>query len=190
MKDTRKIILNTAIKLFKEKGYDNTSIVDICNACHITKGTFYYHFPNKDELTFEFYENMWDDFSEIFSDLLLISNAKDQLWRVYEFSIDQTIALTPKVLYGLLMSDFQKGMYIFSPYTHNEKGVTKSSKHVKLQIDLVKKGQALNEIKQGDPEMMVRTFIAALIGIAMAWSSNDGPFDEKAELRKAFDIIF
>lgn len=188
MKDTRKQILNTAIKLFKEKGYDNTSIIDICNSCHITKGTFYYHFPNKDELTFEFYDQIWDDFSEVFSDLLLISNTKEQLWKVYEFSIDRTIALTPKVLYGLLMSDIQKGMAMFSPYSI--KGNSKSNKHIKLQIDLVKKGQALNEIKQGDPEMMVRTYISALMGIAMAWSSNDGPFDEKEELRKAFDIIF
>lgn len=189
MKNSRKKIINTAINLFKENGYENTSIVDICKACNITKGTFYYHFNNKDEITIEFYESMYEDFTETFSELIMIDDAKEQLWRVYEYSIDRTIALTPKVLYGLLLSDIQKGLTYFSPY-QNPNLSNKSSQQLKLQIDLVKKGQASNTIKQGDPQMMVTTFIAALVGIAITWASNDGPFDEKNELRKAFDIIF
>lgn len=37
---------------------------------------------------------------------------------------------------------------------------------------------------------MAHTFVSALIGIALDWSSNGGNFDEKAELRKIFDHIF
>ena len=54
----------------------------------------------------------------------------------------------------------------------------------------MKKGQQNGQIKSGDPEMMVRTYVAALIGIAIAWSRSDGMFDEKEQLKKAFDIIF
>ena len=186
---TREKITATAIDLFKTKGYDNTSVTDICKACNITKGTFYYHFPNKDELTYEFYENMFTEFSDVLASLITIPDAKDQLWKMNEYSIDRTISLTPGVLYALLLSDFQKGMNFFSPYTSATRQ-TQSSRFLNLQIGIVKKGQQEGTIKQGDPETMVRTFIAALIGIAMAWSSNGGPFDEKAELRKAFDIIF
>lgn len=189
MKDTRKLIMEKAVELFKEKGYENTSVMDICKACSITKGTFYYHFPNKDEITFEFYERIYRDFSDIIVDLVMVSNAKEQLWKVYEFIIDRTIALTPKVLYALLMSDIQKGFDFFTPYgDHNPN--TGSGKIIKLQMELVRKGQTAGQIKKGDSEMMVRTFVAALIGIAIAWSRSDGAFDEKAELKKAFDIIF
>lgn len=189
MKDTRKLITNNAIQLFKEKGYENTSVTDICKACGITKGTFYYHFPNKDEITREFYEQMFLDFYDVFLDIMMIPNAKEQLWKIFEFSIDKTIALSPKVLYALVMSDIQRGFDIFSPYGSSTND-TNSSKQLNLQIEITKRGQSLGEIKDGDAEMMVRTYISALIGIAIAWGRSDGAFDEKAELKKAFDIIF
>lgn len=189
MKDTRKIITEKAIELFKEKGYENTSVTDICKASGITKGTFYYHFPNKDEITFEFYENIYSDFSSILVEVFMIPDTKEQLWKIYEFSIDRTIALTPKVLYALLMSDIQKGFDLFTPYGDYTRN-TGSGRIMKLQVELVKKGQKSGQIKDGDPEMMVRTYVAALVGIAIAWSRSDGMFDEKEELRKAFDIVF
>lgn len=189
MKDTRKLITEKAIELFQTRGYEHTSITDICKACNITKGTFYYHFPNKDEITFEFYENMFKNFSEVLVELLMIPNTKEQLWKVYEFSIDRTIELTPNVLYALLISDIQKGFDFFTPYGDSTRN-THSSRMLKLQIELVKKGQSNNEIKKGDSEMMVRTFVAALIGIAIAWSRSGGIFNEKEELRKVFDIVF
>lgn len=37
---------------------------------------------------------------------------------------------------------------------------------------------------------MLHVFTSALVGIAMDWSSNDGYYDEKEELRKVFDTIF
>ena len=36
MKDTRKLITDTAMELFKEKGYENTTVTDICKICGIT----------------------------------------------------------------------------------------------------------------------------------------------------------
>lgn len=189
MKDTRKMILHTAFQLYKEKGYENVGVVDICRACNITKGTFYYHFPNKDELAFEFYESMYEDFSDMFMDLFRISNAKEQLWKVYEYSIDRTIALTPQVLKALFLSDIQNGLLLFSPYNDYTLD-THTSRQLKLQIDIVKRGQEKKEIKEGDAVLMVRTYVSALIGIAIAWSSNGGPFDEKEELKKVFDFIF
>lgn len=189
MKDTRKLILQKALELFKEKGYENTSIMDICKACHITKGTFYYHFPNKDELSFLFYEDMFGEFSSVLAELIFIDNVKEQLWRVYEYSIDRTIALGPKVLYSLYMFDIKNGFQLFSPFSRYDLD-THTSQQLKLQIELVKKGQQTGDIKKGDPVIMVRTFVAALTGIAIAWGSNGGSFDEKEELHKAFHVIF
>ena len=97
--------------------------------------------------------------------------------------------MTPEVLYALLLSDIQKGLSFFSPYMDMELD-TSGSRNLKLQVELVRKGQSEGSIKPGDPETMVRTFVAALIGIAIAWSSNGGPFDEKEELHKAFEVIF
>ena len=47
---TRLNILQKAFELIYEKGYQTTSIDDILASTLLTKGAFYYHFKNKDEM--------------------------------------------------------------------------------------------------------------------------------------------
>jgi len=47
---TRRNILERAFELIYERGYQNTSIDDILATTRVTKGAFYYHFQNKDEM--------------------------------------------------------------------------------------------------------------------------------------------
>ena len=49
-KKTQERIRECALSLFKEKGYDNVTVVQICEAAGITKRTFYYHFDSKEQL--------------------------------------------------------------------------------------------------------------------------------------------
>ena len=48
--ETVKLILDTATKMFSEKGYDNTSLQDIINATKLSKGAIYHHFGSKEEI--------------------------------------------------------------------------------------------------------------------------------------------
>ena len=48
--ETVKKILNTAISLFLENGYEKTSMQDIVNALGMSKGAIYHHFKSKEEL--------------------------------------------------------------------------------------------------------------------------------------------
>ncbi|HEY1038220.1 MAG TPA: TetR/AcrR family transcriptional regulator [Bacteroidia bacterium] len=47
---TRLGILQKSFELIYAKGYQNTSIDDILATTQVTKGAFYYHFKNKDEM--------------------------------------------------------------------------------------------------------------------------------------------
>ena len=49
----KETILDAAIRLFSEQGYENTKISDITDALHMGKGTFYVYFKNKKELFME-----------------------------------------------------------------------------------------------------------------------------------------
>jgi len=49
----REEILNSAILLFREKGFNETSITDIIQHAGAGRGTFYAYFNNKEELFFE-----------------------------------------------------------------------------------------------------------------------------------------
>lgn len=46
-------ITQQSILLFEEKGFVETSVQDIVEALGVTKGTFYYYFPSKEQLLME-----------------------------------------------------------------------------------------------------------------------------------------
>lgn len=48
--ETVKLILDTAQKLFIEKGYDQTSLQDIIDATKLSKGAIYHHFASKEAI--------------------------------------------------------------------------------------------------------------------------------------------
>ncbi len=48
--ETEKRIIEEALKLFVEKGYDNTSIQDIIDATKLSKGAIYHHFDSKESI--------------------------------------------------------------------------------------------------------------------------------------------
>lgn len=50
MNKTKRRIFNTAIKLFSEKGYDNTNIEEITAIAGVAKGSLYYHFSKKEDI--------------------------------------------------------------------------------------------------------------------------------------------
>ena len=50
MADTRQEILDAALVLFAEQGYDKTSLREIAEQVGVTKAALYYHFPSKDEI--------------------------------------------------------------------------------------------------------------------------------------------
>jgi AcrR family transcriptional regulator len=51
--ETRSHILDAAGELFAERGYDATSVADICARAGVTKGAFYHHFASKQAVFLE-----------------------------------------------------------------------------------------------------------------------------------------
>lgn len=54
---TRKKIYESAIRLFMEKSFDEVRISDIVEEAGISTGTFYYHFPGKEDIIDEGYRD-------------------------------------------------------------------------------------------------------------------------------------
>lgn len=70
----REDIIESAIHLFREKGFDDTSISDIIQHASAGRGTFYAYFTNKEELFFECADQI---FKEIDKDMQEIQNEPD-----------------------------------------------------------------------------------------------------------------
>lgn len=67
--DRREKILQVAEAIILRKGFSATSIEDILEQAHITKGGFFYHFPGKAELARALVERYLEEDARLFSAL-------------------------------------------------------------------------------------------------------------------------
>jgi AcrR family transcriptional regulator len=51
-------ILDAALRLFAERGFDGTSVQEIVAAAQVTKGALYHYFDSKDDLLYEIYHSL------------------------------------------------------------------------------------------------------------------------------------
>jgi AcrR family transcriptional regulator len=73
--DRRNEIIESALTLFLEKGYESTAVSDIVKRIGVAQGTFYYHFKSKSEIL----EAVVDRFiSVIEKDLVAISERSEK----------------------------------------------------------------------------------------------------------------
>lgn len=59
-KKKRQFVIDVALKLFMDKGYENVSVDEIIAATNTSKGTFYHYFRSKDEIIGEIIRNQLD----------------------------------------------------------------------------------------------------------------------------------
>lgn len=61
---TKQHLFETSIALINERGYDNVTVTDICEAACVAKGTFYVHYAAKDDIIRESYYSDMTAFME------------------------------------------------------------------------------------------------------------------------------
>jgi TetR/AcrR family fatty acid metabolism transcriptional regulator len=63
--DKRRLILDSAIKVFAEKGYHGTRISDIARDAEIAYGLVYHYFKNKEEILDTIFQERWGGFIDL-----------------------------------------------------------------------------------------------------------------------------
>ncbi|MGE7435682.1 MULTISPECIES: TetR/AcrR family transcriptional regulator [Kitasatospora] len=63
--DTRARILDVALELFSEQGYEKTSLREIADRLGVTKAALYYHFKTKDDIVHGIVESMAAPIDEV-----------------------------------------------------------------------------------------------------------------------------
>jgi len=58
---TRRLLIDTALQLILEKGYDAISIQDITDRADLGRGTFYIHFKDKEDVVWTAFQNLFQE---------------------------------------------------------------------------------------------------------------------------------
>jgi AcrR family transcriptional regulator len=56
--DARERVLDAAVELFAQQGYDGTSVTQVITRAGVAKGGFYHHFASKEALLYEVYGDL------------------------------------------------------------------------------------------------------------------------------------
>lgn len=58
---TRSELLGISLRLFREKGFDSTTMRDIAAEAGMSLGAFYYYYPSKDSIVLDYYRQVQDE---------------------------------------------------------------------------------------------------------------------------------
>ncbi|MGO4275341.1 TetR/AcrR family transcriptional regulator, partial [Paenibacillus sp. TAF58] len=101
---TKDNMCEIAINMFKELGFENVSIIMICNRLEVTRGSFYHHFNSKNELLLYWFssqvkKNIVMDVSLESPKQILKKHALDYANTINNMGID--------FMYHILMAEFE-----------------------------------------------------------------------------------
>ncbi|MFC4562467.1 TetR/AcrR family transcriptional regulator [Nocardiopsis mangrovi] len=87
-RQTRRLIAETAIRMFAEQGYEQTTVAQIASAADVATKTFFNHFPSKEDVLFEDYRRYNDVVLAVIADRHPDDGMTDLLERVYDAMMD------------------------------------------------------------------------------------------------------
>lgn len=115
------LILNAAMEVITEKGYDKTVISDIVKKARVAQGTFYLYFSSKKALIPAIADHL---LSMTFGKIKDQAQDKESFWDVLEVVIDETFSITDSYKEILVLCysglaiehSMEKWEAIYSPY--------------------------------------------------------------------------
>ena len=166
--NTRQQILDTAMTLFLEKGYEATTMREVAKACDCSLGLTYRYFSGKEQLLLEFYWRMAADTGAQIAQLSVTPIA-DQFYLLMTSRLAQTIQYRElfRVIFGVAMNP-NSGVNILST---NAAGMREDvAKHFR---ELVEK--ASDVPPRGQAEDVAMVLYALHFAVLLFWLYDRSP---------------
>lgn len=164
-------LLSAAMEEFIENGYEGTSIDSIAKKAGVSKGAFYYHFPNKEVLLMEVNKKLCDPIMEMIKKALSNKSAIDGLKQYIKEYITYWIT-RPNEMSFLFLS-MSKALETPSLINYYKEYIKQSTDFFTYMFE---KAVKLSEVNIDDPEAYGISLMGALDGVvsyAMVNTEND-----------------
>ena len=150
--ERRNEIIETAGKLFEEKGYEQTQVQDIVNEIGVAKGLFYYYFKSKDEVMEELADRYADAIIDAVNKLIDKDIATfDKINRIFQIFIDSA-----EKKFGTFMGILN----VKNGITHERIFFNVGKKMVPLVTELILSGNDNGECNCSDPKFITEFLVS------------------------------
>lgn len=167
IKERKEEIFWIIIDIISEHGFMCVSTVEIAKRLGVSQPAIYKYFPNKEEIIVYFLDNLKDILSEIVANAKKGKTTEEKLSLLYENHLE--LIERTKILPRVVFSD---EIYIDGSKKRKKlkEVITSYKKKIKKIIeDGIKKG----ELKDLDPEIVVRMFLGSILSTSLDWMLND-----------------
>lgn len=155
--ERRDEIIETAGKLFEEKGYEQTQVQDIVNEIGVAKGLFYYYFKSKDEVMEELADRYADAIIDAVNKLIDKDiSTFDKINRIFQIFIDSA-----EKKFGIFMGILN----VKNGITHERIFFNVGKKMVPLVTELILSGNDNGECNCSDPKFITEFLVSGLFNI-------------------------
>lgn len=180
---TKKKLLDTALRLFSQKGYDNVTVDEIVKASGSSKGAFYTHFKSKYEIFLEKFKEIDDFYIEFLSSLPDELSSYDKMMSLVE---GQMIFLK-----DYLGKDILRTIYLNSLAHHTENFIVQKDRPLfQIVKSFVEEGQRNGEFKATySPDEVTMLITRGMRGTLFDWCLYNETFDLLQESKKFISLI-
>jgi AcrR family transcriptional regulator len=190
-KETRNRIFEISSRLFKEKGFESTTVDEITKEAGIAKGTFFNYFPTKESLLSYFREQKEEFIVSIMEEQMRRDISSREKIREFLVLVAEYYEKDKELLRLLA---FEHRRLIMSS---NHKSVDPSSRKkrhehfINMLTDFIKEGMDKGEIKPNiNPKLASETIYAVYFHTLMTWLHSETDYSFSRDLSSKIDIIF
>lgn len=118
--ETRERLLKTSLELFNKNGFEYVSIDQITKACHVSKGTFYTHFPSKYDVILEKFKELDSFYSTVEKTINRSLPASEKILILYQEQMNYLTNVVGKnllrtVYTAAMTNQVEQDHYLISP---------------------------------------------------------------------------
>lgn len=167
-------IYESAIKLFKEKGYDNVSTRKIANDAGVSNGLVYSYFRNKVDLILEFYKEENEKMYSVFYESIINQNITyKQKLILFNKKIMNRLEHTIGLEFMCIIYSSQASYNEPNKFLNNKNRIIRNAIY-----DFIKNGQLEGEFTNSlSAETITDMIIQCIQGIIYNWCVEEGNFN-------------
>ena len=179
-------LIDTACRLWREKSYNEVSVSQICKACGVTKGSFYYYFDAKSDILTACYRSLCDKYqTDALKKCMLTDSCIEKIRILLDIYNQAAMELGPELIRVIIYNTRDAG----------DDTVAKGNPYVRPEVyDMLlaacAHGQETGEIRGDEsPEDLIEYLTAAATGMMLYWISLKKDFDINAFLKKTVELL-
>ncbi len=181
--EIRERLFRSALDLFAQRGFVDTTVEDITNAADVGKGTFFNYFPSKDHLLLAFAEMQLAKLQSVVDHLRTTHERVPQFLRTLGLRMTEEPGRNPSMVRALLLANLSSAIVRDAMRVNHDRAQ-------QLLTEFIAIGQLRAELRNDlPPAEIAQVFRQTVLGTLLVWSLY-GDDSLESRIRTALDVLW